>query len=291
MMDLSLLPSFVVFAETLNFTAAGKRLHLSQPAVHLHVKRLEDAVGRPLYRRVGRALVLTAEGRSLLAFARETAARQAELYAELGRGPARAPVLAAGEGALLYLLGPAISAHRGPLEVRTRDRESATEAVRTGEADVAVIGSPEHTPEPEGLVTRTLTKVGSMLVVPRGHALAKKAHVGLKALEGARLVVPPAGRPHRETLARRLAEEGVRWEVGIEASGWELAIHLATLGLGLAVVNACCRVPAGAVGVELRGLPAIRYALVHAHGGGRAPRPAVRGLIEVLLAHRDGWRG
>ena len=112
-MELTLLPTFAAFADTLSFTHAAARLHLSQPAVHMQVKKLEEELGVALYRRAGRSLELTAEGAALARFARETGARTRDFLSELrGEGSREPVVLAAGEGAYLYLLGPAIRALR-----------------------------------------------------------------------------------------------------------------------------------------------------------------------------------
>ena len=54
--------AFAVFAEHLSFTHAAKRLGLSQPALHVQVKKLSESVGVPLYTKRGKALVLTAAG-------------------------------------------------------------------------------------------------------------------------------------------------------------------------------------------------------------------------------------
>src|SRR5215475_9867837 len=101
--------AFVVFAEHRSFTHAARRLHISQPALHVQIRKLAEAVGRPLYRRDGRALSLTPEGLRLAAFGREVAERGRAVLEELrGRPPSGPVVLASGQGAFLYLLGPAI---------------------------------------------------------------------------------------------------------------------------------------------------------------------------------------
>src|SRR5689334_8215711 len=103
------LGSFAVFAEHLNFTHAARVLHISQPALYLQVSKLAAEVGVPLYRRVGRQLELTAAGVELAAFARDARERSSRLVEELRTGQSHLPVtLAAGSGAFLYLLGPAI---------------------------------------------------------------------------------------------------------------------------------------------------------------------------------------
>src|SRR4051794_499288 len=138
-MDLQLLPTFFAFAETLNFTHAAKRVHLSQPAVHMQVKKLESELGVSLYRRVGRGIELTREGVLLSRFAHETQTRTRTFVEELRGKPDREPVvLSAGEGAFLYLLGPALRAHRGPMRLRTRDRDGMLDDLRSGVAELGV---------------------------------------------------------------------------------------------------------------------------------------------------------
>src|SRR5262245_25578489 len=94
-MKLEWLEAFVAFAERMSFTHAARDLHISQPALHVQIARLADALGAPLYRRQGRALILTAEGRETLRFAREMRERAAELRDRVRTGasspPARAP--------------------------------------------------------------------------------------------------------------------------------------------------------------------------------------------------------
>jgi LysR family transcriptional regulator of beta-lactamase len=79
-MDLPLnaLRAFEVSARHLSFTRAAQELNLTQTAVSQHVKNLEQRLGKPLFRRVPRGLMLTDEGMALLptlvdAFARVSA--------------------------------------------------------------------------------------------------------------------------------------------------------------------------------------------------------------------------
>jgi len=289
-MDLDLLPAFVAFADSLNFTRAAEALHLSQPAVHVQVRKLQDSVGVPLYRRIGRRIELTGPGEELARFGRETADRAATFLEELrGAAPTRPAVLAAGEGAFLYLLGPAIRDHRrenaGPLRLLTRDGAAAVDAVRTGEAHLAVAVAPSAS---EGLVVEELTRVEMVLVMPRDHALAKKEPVRLTDLRGQRLVVPPTGRPHRVALDEALRRAKVEWEVSVEASGWELMIHFVELGLGLAIVNGCCRIPPALTARALPGLAPVDYRLVRRRGSGDHPGAAA--LLECLRRCAEDWR-
>lgn len=289
-MDLSLLPTFIAFAETLNLTKTASRVHLSQPAVHMQIKKLEEELGVALYRRAGRGLELTPHGVQLSRFARETGTRTADFLAELrGDGPSEPVVLAAGEGAYLYLLGPAIRGHRSRLTLMTRDRDGMLEAVRSGQAQLGVAALDGT---PEGLKSHRLTTVEPVLVLPRSHPLSRKRRVRLRDLAGSRLIVPPAGRPHREAIAAALRRAHVPWEIAVEANGWELMIHFVALGMGLAIVNGCCRLPRGLcarpLDEEHGGLGGVEYRVVHTRSA--IERAEVRALLDALRAHAEDWR-
>lgn len=89
MYDPGLLRSFVAVAHTLSFTQAALQLGLSQPTVSQHVRRLEAAVGRQLFVRDTRTVLLTADGERMADFART--------------------ILSAHETAAAYFAGNAIS--------------------------------------------------------------------------------------------------------------------------------------------------------------------------------------
>lgn len=69
-LDLNLLRVFVVVAEAGTVTEAAQRLYLTQPAVSAALRRLRQAVGEPLFARVGRGLRLTHRGQRLFASSR-----------------------------------------------------------------------------------------------------------------------------------------------------------------------------------------------------------------------------
>jgi DNA-binding transcriptional LysR family regulator len=70
MLDAHQLNIFLVAAETLNFTLAAERLHMSQPSVSQHIKSLEKHFDEALFIRQGRSLILSDAGRILIPLAR-----------------------------------------------------------------------------------------------------------------------------------------------------------------------------------------------------------------------------
>ncbi len=288
--NLDALQSFAVFADRLNFSEAARQLHISQPALHAKVRKLAEHLGAKLYVRTGNALELTNAGEQVARHARELLRLNQRFVKGLAEGRDRAVVtLAAGEGAYLYLLGSALSLFARPgasphLELLTCNRDEAVRAIRSGRAQLGV--APLGT-VPSDLRARRLTSVGQLLVVPRGHALATRKSVRLRDLKGAQLIVPPAGQPHRELLGRLLQAASVPWQPALEAQGWELMLRFAQLGFGLTVVNACCRIPKGLVGIALEGYPALEYQVFHALD--RELDAAARSVWDALLAHGDRW--
>lgn len=74
MLDPNQLHTFIIAAETLNFSRAAERLHLSQPSITQQIRSLEAHFGEPLFSRVGNRLSLTEAGQVLLPVARQIVA-------------------------------------------------------------------------------------------------------------------------------------------------------------------------------------------------------------------------
>ncbi|HRG96055.1 MAG TPA: LysR family transcriptional regulator [Polyangiaceae bacterium] len=288
-MNYDALFSFVVFVEHLNFTRAARALGLSQPALHVQVKRLGEAVGAPLYRREGRALALTPAGARLAAFGRETRERGARALAEARGEAEHAPViLASGQGAFLYLLGPALRRFpkgRWPLSLLTLPAEEALAHVRDARAHLAVVGL-RAPPATEGLEALPLAVVGQRVLVPASHRLARRRSLSGRDLAGEPLVVAPRGSLHRAALEATLAEAGVAPQIAVEAPGWELMLQFARAGLGLAVVNAFCAAPRGTRAVPFVGMAPITYWLASrgAQAGGEGARRLHALIVETTRA-------
>jgi LysR family transcriptional regulator, low CO2-responsive transcriptional regulator len=286
-LNLDALQAFSVFADCLNFSEAALRLHISQPALHVKVRKLAERLERPLYQRQGRQLVLTPTGTEAARFGRETRARTLEFCRELDGHSQPAPLrLVAGEGAYLYLLGKGIQKfQRSPknqLQLSTANAAEALQSVRNGHSDLGISALDAA---PKELTAHRFCEVGQVLAVPSTHPLARKKTLMLSALIDCPLIVPSQERPHRVMLARMLQSAGVSMNIAIEANGWELMLHFVQLGLGAAVVNACCRMPKGVVGVPLPELPSVHYWLFHRADGSSKAR--LKHFVDTLIEHLD----
>ncbi|MEQ4537671.1 MAG: LysR family transcriptional regulator [Billgrantia sp.] len=85
MLDLLLLRSFVSVVEERSFTAAANRLHLTQPAISGHLRRLESQLGKALLERTTRSVQLTPDGERLLGYARAILALNRDAMEEISR--------------------------------------------------------------------------------------------------------------------------------------------------------------------------------------------------------------
>lgn len=82
-LDITTLRSFVAVADSGGVTRAAGFLHLTQSAVSMQLKRLEELLGLDLLDRSGRTIALTASGDQLLAYARRMVALNDEVIARL----------------------------------------------------------------------------------------------------------------------------------------------------------------------------------------------------------------
>ena len=129
-MDLDQLRGFFETAREKSFTRAAKKLFLTQPAVSLQVKALEEELGERLFDRSGKQVILTEAGRLLLRKAEEIfeaveTARQ-EVAALSGLRVGRV-CIGASDTNCAYILPPSVTAFRGAypgIEIRLMDRMS-----------------------------------------------------------------------------------------------------------------------------------------------------------------------
>ncbi len=82
-LDVTTLRSFVAIADSGGVTRAAGFLHLTQSAVSMQIKRLEELLGLELLDRSGRNISLTASGEQLLGYARRMVALNDEVMARL----------------------------------------------------------------------------------------------------------------------------------------------------------------------------------------------------------------
>ncbi|MDO8187264.1 hydrogen peroxide-inducible genes activator [Conexibacter sp. JD483] len=245
---LAQLRAFVALCEMRHFGAAARRLGIGQSTLSEAFAALEASVGARLVERGPRRIVVTPEGRRLLAHAQAavTAADAFEIAASglggLLAGPLRLGLIPT---VAPYLL-PALLARLGDeapeleLHVREDQTETLLGALRGGDLDAAVLALPLAE---EGLGELALYDEEFVVVVPAGHPWAGRADLAPEAVGSAGLLLLEPGHCLRDqTLA--LCGAGTPEEE--RAVSLPTIVQLVAGGLGITVL------PASAQRVETR---------------------------------------
>lgn len=240
-MNLNQLEGFLGVVREGSLTKAAERLYLTQPALSLQIKALEEELGQTLFERDGKQLRLTNAGRIL----QERAKQILDLVAqtrqdvtglkELQRGQL---TIGANETTSLYILPPVIQAfcERFPgVEIHLTLRQS-TEVVRLvaeGEVDFGIATLPVLDPHVE---TRTLCWREDVAICGNGHLLIEQENVQLTDLAAHTLLLLEQGSTGRIHLERLLAEQGLTPKMTMNVGSIELIKRLAEINLGVAIV-------------------------------------------------------
>ena len=215
-MELRQLEYFVAVAEDANFTRAAQRVHVSQSGVSAQIRQLERDLGAPLIDRSGRVATLTGAGAAALPHARAAlaaaaAVRQAvdDVTGLLSGRIVVGMVTACTVAPLFDALATFHLAHPG-IEIALVEGNSdwLVEQVRTGAADMALIGAAGG--PPEGLDALTIISEGLVAAVPVGHPLAGKKAVTLAEVTRYPVVSLPPGTGVRAVFDQDCAAQGWR---------------------------------------------------------------------------------
>ena len=82
-LDMTALRSFIAIADTGGVTRAASKLHLTQSAVTMQIKRLEASLDQPLLERIGRGVQLTKQGEQLVSYGRRILSLNDEIWRRL----------------------------------------------------------------------------------------------------------------------------------------------------------------------------------------------------------------
>lgn len=205
-MSYSQLRAFDAVARAGSFSRAAQMLGVTQPAVSLQVAALERAYRTDLVQRAGAALGLTQEGQALFALTRQMFSVEAEIEdfltasLKLQRGHLRfgadGPHLALDLVAGFRKLYPGIT-----LELVLGNATETWNALQQSAVDVAMLANP---PEDVRVGYVPVAEQDMMLLVPRGHALAKRPDIGLKDIISEKVIFREHGSNTQRTLERRL---------------------------------------------------------------------------------------
>ncbi|MBU6439840.1 MAG: LysR family transcriptional regulator [Betaproteobacteria bacterium] len=247
-MDLNLrhVRAFLAVADLASFTRAAEKLHLSQPALTVQIRKLEQALDTRLLDRSTREVALTHAGRDLLpalqrALEDVDAIRANARQLNAGkRGVVRIaalPSLAAG-----LLPNAILDCRRDNPELRFVVKDAiatqVSELVLREEVDLGLTGG-------EGLDAHLECLHEShdelCLVFPRGHPIGERRRIGVAELAELPLVLTAPGTSVRALVDAAFRDAGQPLRVACETTYMMTAVAMVRAGLGLSILPASAR--------------------------------------------------
>ncbi|MFL6969282.1 MULTISPECIES: LysR family transcriptional regulator [Pseudomonas] len=244
-MTLKQIRAFLAVAQSLSFAVACERLHLSQSALSLTIKALEEGLGGRLFSRNTRNVALTPEGESLLPLARrlvadwENAEDEMRQRFTLQRGRVTLAAMPSFAGNLLPPILKTFRARFPNVNVTVNDviNEQVLEMVRDRHVELGVAFEPM---QGSSLAFTPLYRDRFVAVVPLDSPLAQR-----DAIQWETLLEQPFITLQRPSTVRVMLEEHLQargWKLPVEFESHQLATvgRMVASGLGVSAVPALC---------------------------------------------------
>ncbi len=232
---------FECVARQRSFTRAARELHLSQPAVSMQVKQLENAVGLPLFEQLGKQIHLTDAGEVVLGLSRRVdgelreAMEAIEALKGVESGRLRIAVATTVNYFAARLLSRFCSQYpRVRVSLDVTNRQAVLHRLEENSADIVLMGQP-----PAGLDVEAEHFMDNPLVViaPPNHSLVGRRRVPLAALAQETFLIREPGSGTRSAMERFFAEKGITPRISVEMTSNEAIKQSVEAGLGLGVVS------------------------------------------------------
>lgn len=240
-MDLKQLRALVTVAETGNVTRASALLNIVQPAVSRHLRLLEEDIGVPLFVRSSQGMELTAEGRTLVEYAKrvlnELERARAELRPAHGNiaGIVTVGLIPSISDFLCSSLISSVSQSYSGVQVRiaTGDAMRLQGWLESGELDVAVLYdlAPALTVQTSNLLEEDYWVVG-----PKESRLSYKVPLQLAELANMPLILPRAPRGLRAIVDHAARLDGLLLNVVAETNAVIVQRALVLGGHGVTIL-------------------------------------------------------
>jgi LysR family transcriptional regulator, low CO2-responsive transcriptional regulator len=232
---------FQTVAEQLNYTRAAELLHLSQPAVSMQVKQLEESVGLPLFEHTGRKIKLTEAGREIHQYARtmfQTFEEMEEVIGAmkgLGTGHLKIAVASTVNYFAPRLLAAFSRNYPGiDLHLDVSNRQRLMELLVNNEIDIVLMGLP---PEDIELEYEPFMENPLVVIAPPGHPLQHEKRIPAERLGQEVFIMREDGSGTRLAMERFFAERDIAISTGMQMTRNEAIKQAVRAGMGLGVVS------------------------------------------------------
>jgi len=291
-MDLHQLRVFQAAVKGGGFTRAGEVLHLSQSTVSQHIKQLEDALGCPLFLRVGKRVVVNEAGSVLLQYAER-------IFRDLKNAEMAVRELSASKrGTVRFGVGPTTLTYRLPhvlaeykqrfsdieLIVLAGTTEFLLQAMKAQTLDLAVVM--QSATMPQGMSITPLGREEMVVVLNSGHALARKTKLDPEDLAALEFILYEKNSTMQNLIDRYFERLGITPRIIMEVENNEAIKSLVGAGLGASILPLCAVAqPAPAAGLRImhvKGMPLTRQLALVAVDTEVLPN-AIQALAESLV--------
>lgn len=226
-----------------SFSRAAEELHLTQPAVSMQVKQLEELAGLPLTEMIGKKVFLTAAGEEIAKHARRVAQqiREAADAIDAIRG-VRGGRLAVGAVSTAKYFTPRLlvefrrSAPGIELDLSIYNRETVVKLLAENEIDLAIMGQP---PQDFPTLAEVIADHPLVFVAAPDHPLAQEhEEISPARLANEEFVIREPGSGTRAAMERFFAEAKLPRPKAMELFGNETVKQAVMAGLGISFLSA-----------------------------------------------------
>ncbi len=232
---------FEVAATHLNFSVAAKRLYLSQPAVSMQIKQLEENIGLPLFEHMGKKVFLTEAGRELFHYTRSISQQLSEMEAVfdemkgLGKGKFTLSVVNTANYFIPQLLARFCQRHPNiNVILQVANRDAVLKQLADNNTDLSILGQP-----PEGLDISAESFLDNPLVVIAApdHPLAKLKRIKFSQLATESFMSRESGSGTRSAMERVFAQHKIQPHISMEMETNEAIKQAVQAGMGLGILS------------------------------------------------------
>ena len=243
-MEIKQLKAFVAIAEDKTFTAAAKRVHVTQAAISMQIRQLEDQVGLQVFTRTPRRVILTEAGEKLLVRAykilREHDSALQELAEIAGAEHGRLRIGSASAMFATDQLPTILEKLKGKysnaeISVSSGTSKTLVEKIMNGEIDIAFISLPVETPN---ILTELLYSDEVVAIAHPTHTLAGQKYISAAELAGEPLIIGEKGGNTRRLIDDFFDDANLKLNVVMELSRQEAINKMVENNMGVGIAGA-----------------------------------------------------
>jgi len=289
------LQTFAEVARQGSVSRAAEKLFITQPAVSMQLRQLEEAVGLPLTEPIGRNIRLTAAGEAFLEQAHRVLAEMRNLEAVMAdhlgmrRGRIELAVVSTAKYFIPMLLVRFSKQFPGiEVQLRIDNRENVLGWLARSEVDLVVMGRAPADLDCEA--SPFATNPMAILAAPN-HPLVRRKHLSFAALADYPFVVREPGSGTRAAMERLFAEHHTALKVAMEMPSNETIKQAVMAGMGLSFLSLRTvrhELASGHMAlIDVEGMPQIGHWYI-THLSSKKLSPAARAFKEFLIEQGSG---